>query len=208
MAARPAGDAEERLIEAGKEILAEEGLGGLSVRAVAARAGVNLGLVSYHFGGKDAFVQRVVGDLYEEFFADFSLGVEGETDPYLALRKGLLHLARFVRDHRAILRSLVKDAMNGDQVPRDFIRQNFPRHGQILAGLVRKCVAVGALTDLPLPVLMSTIMGVVVAPTLMADPLIKSEIKAMGPKEEIEKALLSDEGLELRVALALKAVRA
>ena len=77
---RPAGDAEQRLINAGKAILEDTGLSGMSVRAVAARAGVNIGLVSYHFGGKEAFVHRVVLEVYEEFFKDFSLEVEGEKD--------------------------------------------------------------------------------------------------------------------------------
>jgi AcrR family transcriptional regulator len=206
---RPAGDAEKRLIEAGKEILEETGFSGLSVRAVAARAGVNLGLVSYHFGGKDAFVHRVAQELYDEFFRDFSMQVEGETDPLAALRKGLLRLARFVRDRRVMIRSLMKDLADGDAEAKSFVLTNMPRHGIILAGLVRRCQEQGRLAKLPVPVAMTTVMGVVAFPTMIAEPIARIKFEGHGPshRKMIEDSLLTDEALELRVDLALKALK-
>jgi AcrR family transcriptional regulator len=207
--ARPAGDAEQRLIEAGKEILEETGFSGLSVRAVAARAGVNLGLVSYHFGGKEVFVHRVAQELYEEFFRDFSLQVEEETDPLLALRKGLLRLARFVRDRRRLIRSLLRDLANGDAEAKHFVETNSPRHGIILAGLVKRCQAEGRLEAMAVPVAMTTLMGVVAFPTLIAEPLgrAKFDCKGFPSAKALEDSLLTDKALELRVDLALKALK-
>ncbi|HTB23678.1 MAG TPA: TetR/AcrR family transcriptional regulator [bacterium] len=206
---RPAGDAKKRLIEAGKEILEETGFSGLSVRAVAARAGVNLGLVSYHFGGKAAFVHQVAQELYDEFFLDFSLQVEGENDPLAALRKGLLRLARFVRDRRRMVRSLLKDLTDGDAEAKRFVLTNVPRHGIILAGLVHRCQDEGRLAKLPVPVAMTTLMGVVVFPTLVAEPIARAKFGGQGPshRKMIEDSLLTDGALELRVDLALKALK-
>jgi AcrR family transcriptional regulator len=206
---RPAGDAEKRLIEAGKEILEETGFSGLSVRAVAARAGVNLGLVSYHFGGKAAFVHRVATELYEEFFHDFSLQVEEEEDALLALRKGLLRLARFVRDRRRLIRSLLRDVADGNAEATHFVQTNLPRHGIILVGLVGRCQAEGRLVDLPVPVVMSTVTGVVAYPSLMAEPMaqLKFDFKGFPTRKQFEQSLLTDKALEQRVDLALKALK-
>jgi len=207
--ARPAGDAEKRLIEAGKEILEETGFSGLSVRAVAARAGVNLGLVSYHFGGKEAFVHRVASELYEEFFRDFSLQVEGESDPLRALHKGLLRLAHFVRDRRRLIGSLLKDLADGNAEAKRFVLINLPRHGMILTALVKRCQTDGRLVDLPMPLVMGTLMGILTFPTLIAGPLAnaKFDIRDYPSPKMFEQALLTDEALDRRVDLAMKALK-
>ncbi|MGH7443201.1 MAG: TetR/AcrR family transcriptional regulator [bacterium] len=208
--ARPSGDAEQRLMKAGKEILEQSGFQGLSVRAVAARAGVNLGLISYHFGNKEAFVRRVALEVYEEFFRDFSLQVEGERDPLMALRKGLLRLARFARDHRNLVRGLLRDLADGETEGSNFIQTNVPRHGIILAGLVLRCQAEGRLVDLPLPVVMITIMGIVMFPTIVAEPFLQARFQFpdLPPNETFKEWMLSDAALETRVDLAMKAIKA
>ncbi len=207
--ARPAGDAEERLLKAGKELLEEAGFHSLSVRAVAQRAGVNIGLVNYHFGNKEKFVQQVATEVYEEFFRDFSLQVEGEADPFLALRKGLLRLSRFVRDHRKLVLGLLQDLARGEVEAAKFVRTNLPRHGIILAGLVMRCQQEGRLMPLPLGVVMTSMMGMVLFPTLVAEPFIgaRFEFRPMADPDTFREILLSDQGLEVRVDLALKALR-
>lgn len=206
---RPAGDAEARLLAAGKALLQESGLSGLSVRAVAARAGVNQGLVSYHFGGKEAFVKAVLQEVYEDFFQGFTLGMEGQADPVEALRSGLLSLARFVRDHRGLVRSLMKDLQAGNPVARAFVNANLPRHGRVLVGLLEAGKRARRLENLPIPLMMGTIMGVIGAPTLMADVMMnrtKTAWAKLDP-EAVKACLLTDEALELRVKLALKALQ-
>jgi AcrR family transcriptional regulator len=51
------------LVDAAGRELAAKGAAGVSVRAVAAAAGVNHGLVHRHFGSKDALVAAVLDDL-------------------------------------------------------------------------------------------------------------------------------------------------
>jgi len=84
---------------------------------------------------------------------------------------------------------------------------NFPRHGLIVAGLVRRCQAEGRLADLPMPVAMSTIMAVVAFPTLVAESLSKVKFAGFPRRKLFDKALLTDKALEQRVDLALKAVK-
>jgi len=49
----------EKLLQSAKVLFAEKGFGGVSVREIAARAGVNSALVGYYFGGKQALFNEV-----------------------------------------------------------------------------------------------------------------------------------------------------
>lgn len=57
--ARPSQNLDRALLEAGFAELERGGVRGLSVRAVCARAGVNVRMLNYHFGSKDEFVRQL-----------------------------------------------------------------------------------------------------------------------------------------------------
>lgn len=46
----------QKILQAAMDIIAAEGLEKTTVRKIAARAGVNIAAVNYHFGGKDAVI--------------------------------------------------------------------------------------------------------------------------------------------------------
>jgi AcrR family transcriptional regulator len=50
----------DTLIQAARELFAEHGYEGTSVRAITARAGANLGAITYHFGSKRALYEAVI----------------------------------------------------------------------------------------------------------------------------------------------------
>ena len=52
-------DTRERLVEAAERLFADQGYGNVSVRAVAAAAGVNWSLVGYHFRGKEGLLSEI-----------------------------------------------------------------------------------------------------------------------------------------------------
>ena len=56
---RPASETREQLLAAAERLFAERGFGGVSVRMIAAEAGVNWSLVGYHFRGKDGLLAEV-----------------------------------------------------------------------------------------------------------------------------------------------------
>ncbi|MFW2381738.1 MAG: TetR/AcrR family transcriptional regulator [Acidimicrobiales bacterium] len=49
-------DKEEQILDAVLTLLARTGIGGISMRAIAAEAGVALGLINYHFEDKDSLI--------------------------------------------------------------------------------------------------------------------------------------------------------
>jgi AcrR family transcriptional regulator len=52
----------KRIIDAAGELAAERGFANVSTRAVAERAGENLGSIHYHFGSKEGLFREVVGE--------------------------------------------------------------------------------------------------------------------------------------------------
>jgi AcrR family transcriptional regulator len=78
------------LISATRRVVRKEGLGRLSVRAVAAEASVSVGSVLYYFGGFDDLVYATVEGVMEEMYEQRSRIAETEPD----LRKRLLALIR------------------------------------------------------------------------------------------------------------------
>ncbi len=59
----------DRIVEAAREILIEQGHAGASTRAVADRAGVRLSLVHYHFGGRPGLLAEVLERENEQLLA-------------------------------------------------------------------------------------------------------------------------------------------
>jgi AcrR family transcriptional regulator len=62
----PAADTRERILEAALAAFAEKGFDGATTREIANRAGVQLGLIQYHFGGKQKLWQEAVDRSFEE----------------------------------------------------------------------------------------------------------------------------------------------
>ncbi len=92
-AADTGGDTRERILSAALEAFAEQGFDGATTRDIATRAGVNLGLLPYHFGDKSGLWKAAV----ERAFAEMQSGV----DAALADAAGdeREHLRRLIRAH-------------------------------------------------------------------------------------------------------------
>jgi AcrR family transcriptional regulator len=132
-------DRQDRILEATIDLLAREGIAGVSMRAVARGAGVALGLVNYHFEDKMSLIRAALYRVEEQDLAivepDLSLAPRdrllsglrrvGEpeflTTEYLSLRLQLWALARVHEDferintraqerYRARLAQLIRDA--------------------------------------------------------------------------------------------------
>jgi len=65
----PAGT-REALLAAGTELFAEHGFDGVSVSAIAQKAGVNKAMISYHFGGKRDLYVAILAATFGEIVAD------------------------------------------------------------------------------------------------------------------------------------------
>lgn len=73
-ARRMYGEGRQALLEAAVTVAAERGLRGLTLRAVAERAGVDNSLIVRHFGGRDGLLQAALDWSSEHSNADIDLG--------------------------------------------------------------------------------------------------------------------------------------
>jgi AcrR family transcriptional regulator len=148
----PAADtSRDRILAAALEIFAERGFDGTTTREIAARAGTNLGLLQYYFGGKDRLWREAV----DRVFGALGAALEQVVPERLETREQLAEIirvsVRFVAANPQFVRLM------NDECKRDGPRMRWlvDRHGR---RLYETAVAVfahgrrlGFLPDLPAP---------------------------------------------------------
>ena len=199
---RPSRNIDALLLRAGRELFPVHGVRGLSVRKVAGRAGVNLGMFHYHFGTKQAFVQRLLQEIYDDMFARLELAASARTTME-ALRGALVVLGRFARDNARLLRRLVADALDGDALAIAFIRTNMPRHVGVLGRLIRAAQRDHSLVRMPLPQAIAFLAGSIAVPALVAAALGDRGLLPAEIARGMKQAIGTDAAIAQRVDCAL-----
>jgi AcrR family transcriptional regulator len=208
---RPSRNTDRRLIDAAKELIPKTGFSGLKVRDVADKAGVNLGMFSYHFKTKDKFIEVLLAEIYEEFFSGFQLEVGRGANAKEQLRHTMLTIARFLRDHRDLVLPLVEEIFLGNRHIMAFARKNMTRHIGILIKLVKKGQKEGYIVKLPLLNVLPVLMGAILAPVFVIGVLNKFSQKGLLPglvPMTINSIVMTDKALEQRIDIALKGLSA
>lgn len=203
---RPSRNLDRALIAAGRSLFPARGCAGLSVREVADSAGVNLGMFHYHFKSREAFLRAVMQASYEEMFQILTLEMGRPGDTVEMLRHALQAIARFVRDNRRFLARLLSDALTGEQCAREFMRDNLPRHLNVLRGLIAKGQQEGVFVQVPVPQAMGLCAGSLAMPILAGGAMVDSGQLEPATARLIETTLLSNEALDQRIELALRAL--
>jgi AcrR family transcriptional regulator len=207
---RPSAHLDRKLVAAARAMLPETGLSGLHVREVARRAGVNAGMFHYHFKTKEAFLARVLGEVYQDFLVSFQEAAEGPGSALLRLRRVLIAYAHFARRNRVFYSMMMRELLNGNGEMIAFARANFPRHADAMMRLVEECRRSGAVRDLPTPVLCMFAMSTMGVPNVASTALERSGQKRLGgrPVKEFTEMILSDAMIETRADMVLAALAA
>ena len=206
---RPSQNTDQRLIKAAVELIPETGFSGLSLRKVAQKAGVNLGMFTYHFKNKEEFRQRVLQELYESFYARLTLEVAKSGDPEEQLRHALTLVARYIRENRKLLLAIGRDVLEKDMLIIRFVEDNFYRHVLVLVDLIRKNRKSGKVQkNLSMPMILVFLIANLAVPNMMAAVL---ERTPLGPKYDWLKKMfipwvINDGAIAQRLDLVLKAL--
>lgn len=101
-----AADARERILRAGLESFAENGYDGATTRSIATRAGVNLGLLPYYFGGKPKLWRAAVDLAFSELRGEIDAVLEDcdLRDDEEQMRRLIRAYVRFVARHPEFVR--------------------------------------------------------------------------------------------------------
>jgi AcrR family transcriptional regulator len=155
----------EDILEAAEELIAEQGFEGTSVRALAARAGVNVAMISYYFGSKDKLFEALV-----EYRASYlreklqMLNKEVE-DPVLRLEKVIeYYVDRIFSNHhfhRILFRELtLRQRSTLHDSIAEILMKNFDEIRKIIEAGQEKGIFRNVDTDLVIASLIGTVSQV------------------------------------------------
>lgn len=204
--ARPSRHLDRALLASGAELYPQLGFAGLSVRAVAARAGTSAGTFHYYFESKEVFLSELLQRFYDDMFVRLQAPAEAAGDPLLRLRHALLTLAGVVRDQAPLVRRALADAEAGHAVAANFLRRNLPRHLGLLRRLLAEAERAGLIPARPPLLRLTFLLGAVVAPVLVASALREHELLPAAARGQVAPQVLSDEAIAQRADLALRAL--
>lgn len=205
---RPSRQLDEALLDAGAALFPQLGCRGLSLRAVADAAGVNVGMFHYHFRSKDNFLRTLLQRMYEQVFAQLSSAAGQSGSALQRLRGALVVIGRFLREHGATIGRIWADAGNGETVAREFLQLNAPRHLALLLGLLDEAERAGEIAAMPPLRRVTFVMGAVAAPVLIGARVAELGIAPPMLAPQLEPQVLSDAAIEARADLAIAALRA
>ena len=96
--APPAADSPAgRIMAATRELFAEAGFAGVTVRAVSAHAGVNVAMINYYFGSKDRLMDAVLSQELQHLLRDVVVGLDNEASAEQVLAEFPLRLLDSLR---------------------------------------------------------------------------------------------------------------
>jgi AcrR family transcriptional regulator len=205
---RPSRHLDRALVAAGRELLPVHGCSGLTIRQVSEAAGVNIGMFHYHFRTREAFLRAVMQSAYEEMFSRLTLGIDKEASATANLRAALRVLGRFVQGNRALIARILADALGGEAIAREFLKDNFPRHLGVLLMLVAAGQRAGELRAMAATQAIAFCAGALVLPILVGGLIAESGALDAAFAEGLKADMLTERALDERIDLALAALAA
>lgn len=101
------GDLRNALIQAGQELLSEEGVSGLELRKVARRAGVSHAAPYRHFADRNALLAAIAEEGFHRMSVQIGACVEqAPDDPIVQLERAGYAYVAFARDNPALMREM------------------------------------------------------------------------------------------------------
>lgn len=108
-------DTKTKILNAAQELFAKQGFDGTSVKQICNKAGVNVSLISYYFGGKEqVLVELLQNSLFEiDIFKDDTL----KEDPVAGIREIVSSIVEFRVNNPEIMTILHREILN--YIPRN-----------------------------------------------------------------------------------------
>lgn len=136
-----------QLLDAAARLMEREGSQAVSMQALAAEAGVSVGLIYRYFGSKADILLAVITDVLDAFATAVPAAIEeaGE-DPVRRLAAAFRAYCRVIDDHRHAAVLTYRESKSLDEAGRERIKQLEIETSQPLRDAVSAGVAAGVLT--------------------------------------------------------------
>lgn len=153
------GDLENALIKAGIEILSKEGVGGLSLRKVAKRAGVSHSAPYAHFKDRQALIAAISTEGFKQLYDELNAAIAPYTDdPKRQLVEGAWAYVQFAMNNADTFRIMFSGVLEKEKEYLSFVetsRRTFER----VVEIVRACQDAGVLRPAPPELMAVSIWG-------------------------------------------------
>jgi TetR/AcrR family transcriptional regulator len=184
---RRASDTRDKIVAAALEAFAERGLDGARTRDIAARAGVNQGLITYHFSSKEqlwkAAADRIFALLGEEFGR--RLEALNDVEPVARLRAVARHFVRFAAAHPELHRFMVETGKNDGSRLQWLVDRHVRPLYEASRQLIEAAQGEGALPDIDPVHLHYVIVGAATHLFVMA-----AEVRRLTGKDPMQKDMI------------------
>ncbi len=139
------GDLKNALIKAGVEILAKDGVSGLSLRKVALKAGVSHSAPYAHFVDKQALIAAISTEGFRQLYERISVVAEEyKTKPAQQLMEVAWTYVQFALDKRDRFKVMFSDVLEKEKEYPEFVAES-QRNFQLVKMIVEANQAAGAL---------------------------------------------------------------
>jgi len=156
-------DTRARIIDAALAAFADLGFDGATTRDIAERAGVNQGLITYHFAGKlplwQAAVDEIFGTLRVHFAAHAS--ALAEADAATRLRLLVRHYVRFAAAHPELHRLMMQEGKHDGPRMQWLVDRHVRPLYEMSSGLIADAQRAGVVPNVPLVHLHYILIGAV-----------------------------------------------
>ncbi|MEM7646778.1 MAG: TetR family transcriptional regulator [Pseudomonadota bacterium] len=197
-------ETKEKIIDVARELFAQFGYNGTSIRQIADQSGVNIAAVNYHFGGKGGLYWSVIDSAYdwiEDGVKDISANAESIEDVSRSL-------FRFLREGDSYVISTMRTLLSGSSAPKpekthphfEKMHQEYfgPPGGQHVIAFLTKHYGAEVSQDAKEWLVMCLFSSIFHFATMCAAPTFEDYKKGKTTDQEIEDGLV-----EMSTALAL-----
>lgn len=133
----PLPETARRLIEAGRELFPRLGYAACSVRALARKAGANLGAVTYHFGSKQALYEAVLASFAEPLRARVARAASEGGSPLQRIERVVRAFFRYLLEEPDMARILLHQLVSERPMP-EVAKRTLQANHSLLAELIRE----------------------------------------------------------------------
>lgn len=153
------GDLKNALIEAGVEILAKEGVSGLTLRKVALHAGVSHSAPYAHFPDKQSLIAAITTESFNQLYAELEAAISPYSkNPKKQLLEGAKAYVRFAEENIDTFKIMFSGVLEKEKDYPAFVEIS-SKTFKLVVGVVQACQNAGILPTAPADLMAVSVWG-------------------------------------------------
>lgn len=181
-------DKQLRLLDAAEELFSQNGFVGTSVRDIAAKANVNIAMISYYFGSKDQLLQRLL--IYRTANSRVllkSIKEDRQLDSWSKIEKIIdFYVDKLLKNrnfHTIISRQI---SMTQDKETLQLLIEIKTESRQLIQGILKEGIENGTFREVNVPLTIASVLGTI-SHVSMSQPVYENVLQM---KNSTEKAYI------------------